>query len=79
MDYTKLVNNLGEREDDCFQLTYSQIEEILEMQLPRFLTEYGGITQKSELGKAILSAGFLLKTVISKKQQTKLIYETHLD
>lgn len=68
MDYTKLVNNLGEREDGCFQLTYSQIEEILEMQLPRSLTEYGGITQKSELGKAILSAGFLFKN--SYKQKT---------
>lgn len=68
MDYTKLTDDLVKREDDCFQLTYSQIEDILGAQLPRSLIKYKAITQKSEIGKAILSAGFLFK--ISYKQKT---------
>lgn len=69
MDYTKLTDDLVKREDDCFRLTYSQIEDILGAPLPRSLIKYGAITQKSKIGKAILSAGFLFK--ISYKQKNK--------
>ena len=67
MDYKKLIDDLIKREDDCFQLTYSQIEDILGAQLPKSLIKYGGITQKSEIGKAILSADFLFKNSYKQK------------
>ena len=70
MDYTKLIDDLTKREDDCFQLTYLQIEDILGKPLPNSLIKYGGITKKSELGKAILSAGFLFKNSYAEKTIT---------
>lgn len=59
MDYKKITDELKKKKEKEFELTYAEIEEILGTKLPLSLTKHHGFTKKSDIGKAILSAGCL--------------------
>lgn len=72
LKYEKLTEQLIKNSYEKVELSYDELEKILDGKLPKTMIK-NGLTLKSKIGRSILNGGFIVKSNSAKKK--KLILE----